>query len=297
MLIGTASAAFADYCPIQLLAGQIARYTGPLDQVILTRGRVRVLLQQHSCILFGDRLDASQVAEVRVATANGETKRIGRSADALVWIPGADQPRSSGTWDFLNRIYGALLDPMRAPPVAAVGRGAGTCRERPEFADQPEPPHGTARPLAALQPGPERIEANLPALLAAWKTDGDAGPLRVELARDDGAILAQRLVCQVNNVALPLTPGVLKAGDRLTLQIRSESGSAPIAYPIAVVAAGALGGSAQDRGPDWSYGAWLLASGPPDTRLDAIAWLATGTRNSYGAFRIMAAILSEEAYQ
>ncbi len=64
----------ADNCPIQSLAGQIL--DGETDQVSLIREGHQVPVQEHTCILFGDRLDASQVLEVRVSIGGWPFARV-----------------------------------------------------------------------------------------------------------------------------------------------------------------------------------------------------------------------------
>jgi hypothetical protein len=291
-IAGTVTA-FAQDCPIQLVAGQIIAIDGPPSQVSLMRTGRRVPAQQNSCIFFGDRLDASQVSKVKVTTGEG-VKVYGRMGDTLVWAPVANGSRNQGPWDFLNQAYGALFEPTRAPPISGIGRG-GTCLESPEFGDALRPRGAAVTPLASLPAVPQRVEANLPLLAPAWKADGDSGDIRVQLIRDDGIIVSQKRVCGGSYTSLALPPGALRPGERLTLRIGGK-GNPRLDYPITVIAPGALERPI-GTGADWAYGAWLLATGPLDVRLNAVAWISTGAGTSYGAFRILSAVLSEETYR
>jgi len=287
-LVFGASNARAEDCPMQFLAGQIVFIDGPAEQVSLLRAGKRVPITLPTCIMSRDRLDASRVKAVKILTGEG-LKLFGRDGDATVWIVPVGEAPSSGVWDTLNAAYAVLFH--RTPPIVGVGRGGG-CLESSAFGETSasSPP----QPLAAFPAGPQRIETNIPVLMAAWKAGTGGQAVTVQLGRDDGTVLAKRRVCGGASAVLPLTPGILAAGAKIILSISGETG-APLIYPIEVVAPGTL--PHPDTGGDagWPYGAWLVVAGPLDARLDGFAWLATGANRSFAASRIRAAILSDES--
>jgi len=288
ILFGAAvTPACSEQCPLESLAGQITWISGPSKEVSLVRAGQTVTVGATTCILFRDRLDASRVAEVRVVTANG-LKVFGRDGTATVWVvPETEAPRSDA-WVLLNGVFGGLF--RNPPPIGGIGRGGG-CLASPEFGDTPRPQATPLQPIAALQPGPQRIEANLPSLVAAWKPGSGGDEQRVQLVRDDGTVLSQRRVCGASSVTLPIAPGMLSPGAGIMLRVGAKNG-APLDYALTVVAPGTLGGN----GAGWAYGAWLLASGAPDVKLDALGWIATGSGTSFSAVRILSAVLAEEKF-
>jgi hypothetical protein len=198
----------------------------------------------------------------------------------------------SGLWDDLNKIYGALF--LRDPPVYTFGRG-GACVEGPEFDDESQSNKASVTPLEKLPVVLQRIEANLPLIEAAWKTDNYGADISVQLIRDNGSIVVRKDVCHGNDTVLLLPSPGFQIGERLTLLIGSET-QPELKYRITVVEPQTLEQTGRSTAANWAYGAWLLAKGPLDLRLDAVSWLATG-QTSFAAFRILSAVQTEENYQ
>lgn len=286
LTLSSASAA-AQECRLQQLAGRVARIDGPETSVILKREGRQWVVQRGTCIEFGDLLDASKVGKVVVQTASGE-RTFGREGEAQVWAPRDNSPDASRFWDELNRKYRDIT--ARRTPIPAVGRGgngSSGCAGSSGLDDILRKP-AAIEPLAALHGTTQRVEANLPELVAAWKPVAGSIDVELKLLGPDGRVHLRRRACSGNSVRLPWGSGAAKAGERLTLRIGDR-----LEYSIETVTPGTFERPAESRARNWSYGAWLLAFGPENGRLNALGWIASDANSSSGAAAILAAVLSE----
>lgn len=292
MLIASSSPVAGQECPFDRVVAQILNVDGRLAAVRLLRDGRRVVLKEHACILAGDLLDARAVASVRVTTVDGE-RRYGRAEKQATWIAPGPPPLPESSF---RRRFGlaidALIHPDLPPPLNVVGRGGG-CEEESRFDAVARRRSPVIRPLRELASSRQRLDSSLADLVVAWKREASGDPTRIRLIRPDGRAIVETIACDgASLVEMALPPGVLHAGEPVRLEI--GAGPSMLEYQIDVVAPGALAPVDTDGQPTWLRGAALLATGPQDTGLTALSWLATGRSTTYAAFAIVNAISNNE---
>jgi hypothetical protein len=279
-------------CPIAGVVARVQSVAGDLETARIKRAPNGddVPATPGACVLHGDRLEAGPETVVTVETTSG-ISHVGGQYDPVFEAPKAVEAVSPGVGSYVGAFYRSLFR-KSAQTVYATGRSLDPSGEA---SDKCVPAQEGASPLAPLDRLGEtrqRIGADLPEIVAAWKPSAHPHSVRAILRGKEGRVISQAETCSSGHVALPLRPGDIHPGETLTLEVVDGRGGR-LAYELIVVEPKDLPRPPADIPSQWLVAAWRLAAGPPDTRLDSLARLQTAPPDMLAAQAISKAVWND----
>jgi hypothetical protein len=203
-------------------------------------------------------------------------------------VPAAME-QAPGSWhDFFATLKQGITGPTETVPLYAASRGAPSCPAG----------HGTPPPLspvARLSGTEQRIGADLRAIVAVWRQAPEPRLVRVRLLRQDGSLIVGAASCRSATLPLLLRSSDLHPGDQLSLQLTDEQGGS-LRYNLTVVSPDGLPQPPEKFPEDWLVATWRLSAGPPDTVLDSVARLGKASETSFGAQRMLGAVVADAPF-
>ena len=274
-------------CPIEQVAAQIVRIDGHASNANVRRGGQQIAAVPDMCLLYGDRVEASDDVKVEINTGDGRQKMVGGLYDP-VWS--APQPRGEISSDFaaaLSIVFANILSPARNRVVYTTGRGASASCEQ------------NTRPvltrLGRLSLSRQKIGADLRSIGIGWNSSATKEHVTVLLRRGRDRIVAQASSCGENHLAITFPPGAIAPGDKLVLEL-GRAGHPALRYDLDVVAPSVLPRPEAEAGEDWLLGAWRLAAADPETTIDALSRVQAAPRDALAAQRILQAVWTEQPF-
>lgn len=291
----SARAAQPSACPLERLVGWVRTIDGDRQAVQLLRDGKTLPVTPDACLVYGDRVSAGIGATVIIDTANGP-RRIGATSNPD-WT--APQPSGAAVSPDLSAVFADLFNMLTGRAqfrnLVAV---AGSSRDRTDRADC-VPPQDTSprvQPLARLRATDQRIGADLRTLLVAWTPSDMPHAIHAQLLSQDGwTLYSNAETCSGSSLTISAPPVAMLPGRRLSLVLADDRGPF-LRYELHVVEPAQLPQPPVSPREAWLLGAWRIAAGPADTRLDAIARLHLAPADSFGATIILNAILTDTPF-
>jgi hypothetical protein len=275
-------------CPFEQVVGHIRNIAGDVQSVHLHRGNCEVPATLHVCLRYGDVLEVGIQSTVIIDTAEGR-HYVGDDSDPIWKAPQARETVSPDVSALLTTLYDGWFGRAESQTAPIVGRGAHSC-------PPPQTPSTPLTSLGRLRQTDQQIGTDLRAVVAAWMPSREPRKVKARLLSVDGKVIAEEPICLNAHVILPVPPGTLHIGNRLTLDISDDSGQI-LRYNLLVVDPTQLAQPPIEFHQEWLLAAWRLTAGPPEERLDAISRLRmTEPSDSLGARLLLEAVWTDAPF-
>ena len=277
----------SEVCPVEQLVGRVRTIEGDESTVRLLRETKQIPIRPSTCLIYDDTVIAGPLAIVTIDTSLGP-RHAGGDWNAS-WVA----PKSRGrilpeASSMLLTLFRGIMNSNRPHRVYVQSLGIESCVH----------PTGSLTPLTPLAHFDHQTQivgSDVSSIVAPWSLRDGQRLVGARLLDENNKTVASATGCGARFVSVPLPPNALQAGDRATLEVFDDRG-VNLRYDIAFVEPKLLPQPPVTLQRDWLVGAWRVAEGPSEARLDGLSRLMTAPQELLAARWIEEAIFNGEPF-